>query len=161
MGFNRLQWLEQCFMSLPDIRFVYALKLVLVKIIKTYLPIGKPLFSKTLITDRNLSFRVSEIIRKNIINCVGDELHYNIAVEVTTLQEGTSSTRIEATIFTSKLSHKPMIIGEGGRKLKAIRLRTNKELKVVLGASINLSLWVKHMTCWNQKSSLLNHLGVT
>ena len=141
----------------------YQLEL-LVKIIKTYLPVGEPLFENTLITDQNLYFRISEIIRKNIINCVGDELHYNIAVEVTKLQKGyarSSCTIIEATIFTSKLSHKPMIIGEGGRKLKAIRLRSTKELKIILGTNIHLSLWVKLMTCWNKNPSFLNHMGIT
>ena len=80
------------------------------------MPVGEALFKRTLITDRDLKFRASEIIRKNIINCVGDELHYHFAVEVTSIKEDlerSSLTRIEATIYTSKSSHKPILIGEG------------------------------------------------
>ena len=60
----------------------YQIDLLLEKI-KQNLPVGEAFFKKTLITDRDLKFRASEIIRKNIINCVGDELHYHFAVEVT------------------------------------------------------------------------------
>ena len=89
---------------------------ILIEKIKQNLPVGEALFKKTLITDRDLKFRASEIIRKNIINCVGDELHYHFAVEVTNIKEDlerSSLTRIEATIYTSKSSHKPILIGEG------------------------------------------------
>ena len=137
---------------------------ILLEKIKQNLPIGEALFKKTLITDRDLNFRASEVIRKNIINCVGDELHYHFAVEVTNIKEDpalSSLTRIEATIYTSKSSHKPILIGEGGRKLKIIRLRSIKELKNIFQGSIHLSLWVKLVRSWNKNSALLDDMGIS
>jgi len=137
---------------------------ILLEKIKQNLPVGEALFKKTLITDRDLSFRASEVIRKNIINCVGDELHYHFAVEVTNIKEDptlSSLTRIEATIYTSKSSHKPILIGEGGRKLKTIRLRSIKELKNIFQGDIHLSLWVKLVRSWNKNSALLDDMGIS
>ena len=137
---------------------------ILLEKIKQNLPVGEALFERTLITDRDIKFRVSEIIRKNIINCVGDELHYHFAVEVTNLKEDlerSSSTRIQATIYTSKSSHKPILIGEGGRKLKIIRLRSTRELKNILQGDVRLSLWVKLVSCWNKNSALLDNMGIS
>ena len=136
---------------------------VLLEKIKQNLPVGEAFFKKTLITDRDLKFRASEIIRKNIINCVGDELHYHFTVQVTNIKEGleqSSLTRIEATIYTSKSSHKPILIGEGGRKLKVIRLRSIKELKNIFQGDIHLSLWVKLVSSWNKNSTLLDNMGI-
>ena len=141
----------------------YQIEILLEKI-KQNLPVGEALFEKTLITDRDLMFRASEIIRKNIINCVGDELHYHFAVEVTNIDEGleqSSLTRIEAIIYTSKSSHKPILIGEGGRKLKIIRLRSIKELKNIFQGDVHLSLWVKIISCWNKNSALLDNMGIS
>ena len=137
---------------------------ILLEKIKQNLPVGEPLFKRTLITDRGLKFRASEIIRKNIINCVGDELHYHFAVEVTNIKEDldrSSLTRIEATIYTSKSSHKPILIGEGGRKLKIIRLRSLRELKNIFQGDIHLSLWVKLVSCWNKNSALFDNMGIS
>jgi len=137
---------------------------ILLETIKKNLPVGKALFKRTLITDRDLKFRASEIIRKNIINCVGDELHYHFAVEVTNIKEDlvrSSLTRIQATIYTSKSSHKPILIGEGGRKLKNIRLRSSRELKNIFQGDIHLSLWVKLVSSWNKNSALLDNMGIS
>ena len=72
----------------------------LIEKIKQNLPVGEALFKRTLITDRDLKFRASEIIRKNIINCVGDELHYHFAVEVTNIKED-----LEAIFFNEDRSN--------------------------------------------------------
>ena len=136
---------------------------ILLEKIKQNLPVGKALFERTLITDRDIKFRASEIIRKNIINCVGDELHYHFAVEVTNIKENlerSSSTRIQATIYTSKSSHKPILIGEGGRKLRIIRLRSTRELKHIFQSDVHLFLWVKLVSCWNKNSALLDNMGI-
>ncbi|MDA9689646.1 GTPase Era [Betaproteobacteria bacterium] len=137
---------------------------LLIKKIKQNLPVGEAPFKKTSITDRDLKFRVSEIIRKNIINCVGDEIHYHLAVEVTNIEEDPDLSflrRIEATIYTSKSSHKPILIGERGRKLKIIRLRSTKELKNIFQGDVHLSLWVKLVSCWNKNSALLDNMGIS
>jgi len=137
---------------------------LLIEKIKQNLPVGEALFKRTLITDGDIKFRASEIIRKNIINCVGDELHYHFAVEVTDIKgdlEKSSLTMIEATIYTSKSSHKPILIGERGRKLKIIRLRSIKELKQIFQGDVHLSLWVKLVSCWNKNSALLDNMGIS
>ena len=71
---------------------------ILLEQIKQNLPVREAFLKKTLITDRDPKFRASEIIRKNIINCVGDELHYHFAVQVTNIEEDlerSSLTRIK------------------------------------------------------------------
>ena len=98
-------------------------------------------------------FISSEIIRKNIMDSVGDELHYGIAVEVDSINpsKGNRNTLfIRATIHVSKTNHKPMIIGLGGKRLSFIRRQSMYDLKNFFDKKVTLSLWVKVSLKWER-----------
>ena len=104
-------------------------------------------------TAHDKKFISSEIIRKNIMNSVGDELHYGIAVEVDSINSLKSNRNmlfIRATIHVSKTNHKPMVIGLGGKKLSFIRRQSMYELKNFFDKKVTLSLWVKVSLKWER-----------
>jgi GTP-binding protein Era len=68
--------------------------------------------------------------------------------------------RIGATIFVDKESQKGIVIGEGGRQIKAIGTEARRGLEAFLGARVHLSLWVKVRAGWRDDPAILRLIGL-
>jgi GTP-binding protein Era len=66
---------------------------------------------------------------------------------------------ISAAILCDKSTHKGMIIGKQGQKLKDIGSRARKEIEEMLGCSCYLKLFVKVREDWRNRNGILNDLG--
>ncbi|HIP92818.1 MAG TPA: GTPase Era, partial [Desulfurobacteriaceae bacterium] len=66
---------------------------------------------------------------------------------------------IDATIYVEKKSHKPIIIGKGGQRLKKIGILARQELEKLLGKKVYLRLWVKVKEGWRDNRRLLKSFG--
>ena len=110
-------------------------------------------------TNVSLSFRVKEIIRQKLLELTNQEVPHLVAVTVDTLQESDKKVLIEATIVCNKDSHKAIIIGQGGTKLRAINMSSSKELKKLFGKKVYLSLFVKVKEGWMDRQKDLLDLG--
>lgn len=131
----------------------------LVKRIEDFLDEGPQYFPSDMITDYPERFLVSEIIREKAMVYLDEEVPHGIAVEIESYEEKPNLTRIGAVIYCEKKSHKGIIIGKGGRKLKGIGKAAREELEVLLGTKIYLELWVKVRENWRDSSSSLKDLG--
>jgi GTP-binding protein Era len=131
----------------------------LVKRIEDFLDEGPQYFPSDMITDYPERFLVSEIIREKAMVYLDEEVPHGIAVEIESYEEKPNLTRIGAVIYCEKKSHKGIIIGKGGRKLKGIGKAAREELEVLLGTKIYLELWVKVRENWRDSSSSLMDLG--
>ena len=148
-----------------DILAISALKNIgvdgLVKIIKKYLHPGPMYFPEDYITDRPERFVVSEIIREKALMYLQDEVPHGIAIEVEEMKNRKDKDLVDirANIICEKKSHKSIIIGQNGRKIKGIGKSAREDIERLLGSQVNLQLWVKISQDWRDNNYLLRTLG--
>lgn len=128
-------------------------------VVKKYLKEGPMYFPDDMITDQPEKAIVGEIIREKALQVLEDEIPHGIAVVITKMKERGEITDIEATIYCERESHKGIIIGKGGNKLKTIGIRSRKDIEVLLGCKVNLQTWVKTKKDWRDSGYLLNDFG--
>lgn len=133
----------------------------LVEKIKGYLHEGPMYYPEDYLTDRPEKFIVSEIIREKALNYLQDEVPHGIAVEVEKMRERKNKNimDIKATIICEKKSHKSIVIGQGGRKIKGIGKSARLDIEKLLDCPVFLELWVKVSPNWRDNNNLLKSLG--
>ncbi|MBS4535280.1 GTPase Era [Clostridium sp. D2Q-14] len=133
----------------------------LLKKIEYILPEGPKYFPEDMITDQPERLIVSEIIREKTLYYLDQEVPHGIAVETTMMKDRPEKELIDihATIYCEKSSHKGIIIGKGGRKLKGIGKSARKDIERFLGIKVNLQLWVKVNKNWREKENLVKRMG--
>lgn len=133
----------------------------LVETIKGYLKPGPMYFPEDYITDRPEKFIVSEIIREKALMYLQDEVPHGIAIEIESMKERKDKNLIDvrATIMCEKKSHKSIIIGQNGRKIKGIGKSAREDIEKLLGCQVYLELWVKIAQDWRDNNYLLKSLG--
>ncbi len=131
----------------------------LLKLIVNNLPEGPQYFPGDMITDQPEKFVISEIIREKILRNMTDEVPHGTAVEVIQMKEEGRLININATIYCEKDSHKAMIIGKGGQKIKKIGESARIDIEKLLDSRVYLELWVKVKKDWRDSPSTLKTLG--
>lgn len=123
------------------------------------LPLEMPGFDKNQITDRSQGFLVSEMIREQLFQLLGDELPYSTAVELQQMELDGKTYHISADIWVEKDNHKGIVIGKQGTKLKQIGSRARLQIQELLGKKVFLELFVKVRKGWADSARDLNALG--
>ncbi|MBR2511824.1 MAG: KH domain-containing protein, partial [Firmicutes bacterium] len=88
-----------------------------------------------------------------------DEVPHGTAVEIEKYEEKEGITDISAVIYCEKKTHKGMIIGKGGRKLKGIGKSARQEIEALLGTKVFLQMWVKIRENWRDSDIALSNFG--
>ena len=95
-----------------------------------------------------------------------DEVPHGVAVEIESFKEEgideggrNSIARISAVIYCEKKSHKAIIIGKQGKKLKGIGKSARLEIEGLLGCKVFLELWVKVKENWRDSDFALSNFG--
>lgn len=130
-----------------------------VKAVSKYMEEGPMYFPDDMITEHPERFIVSEIIREKILMYLRDEVPHGVAVEIERYKEEENITRINAVIYCERKSHKGMIIGKGGRKLKGIGKSAREEIEALLGTKVYLEMWVKIKENWRDSDIALSNFG--
>jgi len=131
----------------------------LLRIIEPYLPTQPWLFEDSALTDRSERFVAAELVREKLFRLTGDELPYSSTVVIDKFEEDGALRRIAATIIVGRESHKGIVIGEGGERLKRIGTEARVELERLLGAKVFLELWVKVRSGWADDETHLKSYG--
>ncbi|MCX7896604.1 MAG: GTPase Era [Rhodocyclaceae bacterium] len=131
----------------------------LLKTIARYLPCQPPLFSEDVLTDRSERFLAAELLREKLFRHLGDEVPYGVAVEVERFEEESGKRRIWATILVAQESHKAIVIGKDGERLKTIARAARVEMERLFDAKVWLSVWVKVKSGWVEDERALKTLG--
>lgn len=134
---------------------------VLMKKIIDALPEGPMYYPDDMITDQPEKVIVGEMIREKILQYLRDEIPHGVAVEIEKMRKRENSEMydIEATIICEKNSHKGIIIGKGGRKLKGIGKSAREDIERFLDMKVYLQLWVKVRPGWRDSDTQLKNLG--
>lgn len=136
----------------------------LLDICARYLPRQPWFYAPDELTDRSERFMAGETVREKLFRLTGDELPYTSTVTVDSFSEEPSArhgrfVRIAATIIVERDSHKAMVIGSGGERLKRISTEARQELEKLLGAKVFLEVWVKVRSGWADDQARLKSFG--
>jgi GTP-binding protein Era len=106
-----------------------------------------------------LRFFVTEYLREAAFEALEDELPYAVAAEVEEFREHSSPVYIRVTLLVERESQKGMLIGQGGRTIKAIGSHARSRLEALLGGPVYLDTWVKVLPNWRRNAAALARLG--
>jgi GTP-binding protein Era len=131
----------------------------LLKELRGLLPEGVPLFDADQYTDRSARFLAAERIREKAYRLLGDELPYGIAVVIDRWDESDARAEIVATLVVDRDSHKGIVIGKEGAKLREISRLARAEIQEMLGKPVHLEVWVRVRKGWSDDPSAMRKLG--
>lgn len=132
----------------------------LVQRICAQLPVSPPLFPPGQLTDRDAAFRIAEEIREKLTLELNQEVPYGIAVAIERMAEEEGRLVVSAVIWVDREGQKPIVIGEGGERLKRIGRAARLALNELLGRRVHLELWVKVREDWADNARALKALGL-
>ena len=134
----------------------------LINVIKEDLEEGPKYFPDYMVTDQPERVLIAELIREKVLHYVDDEVPHGVAVEIERMKARKDKEIIDisAVIYCERDSHKGIIIGKGGRKLKGIGKSARQDIELLLGSQINLQLWVKVKENWRNLQNYINNFGL-
>lgn len=127
---------------------------------RKHLPEGAPIFGADELTDRPMRFIAKEIIREQLFLLLGQELPYNVAVDVVSWEEkGDGLVVVHANVHVARKSHKPIVVGKGGAQIKAIGEKSRSIIERLVERKVYLDLRVKVDEDWTDRDDKLKALG--
>ncbi len=127
--------------------------------LQTHLPEGPHLFDEDQLTDRSTRFLCAELLREKVFRLCGQELPYAATVDIEAFKEEDKIIRICALILVEKESHKRMLIGNKGSKLKEMATAARMDMERLLQKPVFLQCWCKVKTGWSNSDRVLKQLG--
>lgn len=131
----------------------------LLKILRPSLPLGEPIYGEDELTDRSERFLAAEILREKVFRWTGDELPYTSTVLIDKFEQEGRLRRIFATILVDRDSHKAMIIGQKGAKLKQISTEARLDMEKLFDGRVYLETFVKIKSGWADNEAGLRAYG--
>ncbi|ELX09474.1 MULTISPECIES: GTPase Era [Oxalobacteraceae] len=129
------------------------------KEIKKLLPENQPIFGPDDITDRSEKFLASEIVREKLFRLVGDELPYTSTVLIEQFEQEGDLRRVFAAILVERDTHKSMVIGNKGARLKEVSTQARLDMERLFGGPVYLEIWVKVKSGWADNEAGLRAYG--
>jgi GTP-binding protein Era len=127
---------------------------------RSFLVPGPKYFPDDMVTDQPERVLCAEMIREQALLLLKEEVPHGLGVDIEKMEiRENGLTDIWATIYCERESHKGIIIGKGGAMLKEIGQRARGEIEWMLGARVNLQLWIKVKEDWRNRASTLRMLG--
>lgn len=132
----------------------------LLDIIEEHLPEGEAVYDAETLTDRSERFMAAEILREKVFRYTGDELPYASSVVIDQFKLDGKMRRIAATILVDRDSHKAMIIGQKGERLKKISTEARLDMEKLFDGKVFLETWVKVKRGWADDLAELRAQGL-
>jgi GTP-binding protein Era len=123
------------------------------------LPLSPPFFDEGQITDRSQRFLAAEMVREKIMRQLGEEIPYELTVEIEEFKKEGKLLRISACILVEREGQKKIVIGDGGSRLKLIGTEARLDMVKMFDSKIMLALWVKVKGGWSDDERALKSLG--
>ncbi len=121
--------------------------------------VGPALFPEDIVTDYPRKLAIADVIREKLLQRLHEEIPHEVGVVVSHLNEKKSGWEVDVTIYVNRPSQKGIVIGPGGRLLKAVRQCSEPELSDMFGVRVRLELWVKVVPNWMKNGRLLAEMG--
>lgn len=134
----------------------------LVEHLRGLMPEGPFMFPPGQASDQPLALRIAELVREAAIRRTFQEVPHAVEVvveEIERVREGL--TRVRALIWVESESQKGIVVGAGGRMVKAIGTAARKQIEAELGERVHLDLSVRVRRDWRGDEALLDRIGIT
>jgi GTPase len=127
----------------------------------TLVPEGDYLFPPEERTDLPEDIQLAELIREQVLRRTFQEVPHAVAVELDDVgREREDLVVVRARVLVETESQKGIVIGSGGRMVRAIGTAARRELERLLGTQVHLELRVDVRRRWRTDDSLLDRLGI-
>ena len=123
------------------------------------LPNGRHFFPEDQVTDRSARFITAELIREKIMRQLGDELPYQMTVEIEEFAQDGPVLHIGALILVERKGQKRILIGDKGDRIKQIGRDARVDMERMFECKVMLKLWVKVKSGWSDDERALQSLG--
>jgi GTPase len=133
----------------------------LVSHVAALMPPGPFYFPPEEISDQPESVLLAELVREQVLARTRQELPHAVEVQVEEIEERGSLIAVRALLWVETESQKGIVIGSGGRMIKAIGTAARRELERQLGTRVHLDLSVRVRRSWRADDALLDRLGIT
>ncbi|GAA5316179.1 MAG: GTPase Era [Candidatus Pelagadaptatus aseana] len=129
------------------------------ELVAKYLPAAEHFYPEDQITDRSSRFLAAEIVREKITRQLGDELPYQMTVEIEEFSYEGNIIHIGALIHVERDSQKRILIGDKGSRIKQIGQQARLDMETLFDNKVMLKLWVKVKSGWSDDERALRSLG--
>jgi GTP-binding protein Era len=134
----------------------------LVEHLTSLMPEGPFMFSGDEPSDQPLSLRLAELVREAVIRRTFQEVPHAVEVVVEEIERPREDlVRVRALVWVESESQKGILVGAGGRMIKAIGSAARREVERELAAHVHLDLSVRVRRDWRRDEGLLDRLGIT
>ena len=132
----------------------------LLKVFKGYLPEGEPMFPEEMKSDHDINFRMCEIVREKILFKTHEEIPHSVAVILERKEKRGNRMYLQMMVVVDRESQKGILIGKQASMIRSIRLDAQKELKDMLGCSVDLELFVRVEKNWRNHENKIKEFGL-
>lgn len=127
--------------------------------LRTHLPENPFHYDPEEMATQPLRFFAAEFVREAAFELLHEELPYSVAVEIDEFRETPEPVYIRAVIYVERASQKGIVIGAGGRTIKALGQAARAKIETLIGARVFLELHVKVLPKWRRRAASLKRLG--
>ena len=131
----------------------------LLSVTVAHLSEGDAAYDADTVTDQSMRTLAAEMIREKILHQTYEEVPYSVAVEIDEFVEEGKLARISATVLVERESHKAIVIGKHGERLKEVGTDARRDMEQIFGMKVFLQLWVKVREAWREDEHALTELG--
>ena len=125
------------------------------------LPEGPFLYPRDEQSDQSEQIRITELVREQVLLRTREELPHAVEVELDELEEREDGLLVvRARVWAETESQKAILVGSGGRMVKAVGTAARKEIEQLLGSRVHLDLRVRVRKGWRRDEALLDRLGI-
>jgi GTP-binding protein Era len=133
----------------------------LVEHLVALLPEGPFMYPPNEASDQPEQLRIAELVREQVLLRAREELPHAVEVELDEMEEREDGLLVvRARLWAETDSQKGILIGAGGRMVKAIGTGARKEIERLLGRRVHLDLHVRVRKGWRRDEALLDRLGI-
>jgi GTPase len=124
------------------------------------LPSGPFYFDPRQRSDQSESVLLAELVREQILSRTREEVPHAVEVEIENVEEHDGKFRVDAVVLVETESQKGILIGSGGRMIKAIGMGARRAIERELGGHVHLALQVRVRRHWRADERVLDRLGI-
>jgi GTPase len=133
----------------------------LVEHVVSLLPEGPFLYPPEAKSDLPERVRLAELVREQVLRRTREELPHAVEVEIDELEERDDGLLVvRARVWAETESQKGILVGAGGRMVKAVGTAARREIERATGRRVHLDLNVRVRTGWRRDDGLLDRLGI-
>lgn len=104
-------------------------------------------------------FFVEEYLREAAFELLEEEVPYSFNAQVEEFRENDRPVYIRVILYVERETQKAILIGAGGRTIKAIGSHARRRLEPLIGAPVYLDCWVKVLPNWRKNAVALTRFG--